>query len=71
MELTSEGKDLASPVVRGASVKTLRPRVWRMSKPQNTATNEDLFPIVMRPCAVEHFVVHSVYPLSWLFLCVS
>lgn len=32
MELTSDDKDVTSPVCRGVSQKILRPEVWRTSK---------------------------------------
>lgn len=45
MELASDGKDVASPVHRGASVKSLCPGVWRTPKLKNTARNEDVLAV--------------------------
>lgn len=45
MELASDGRDVASPVCRGASVKSLCPGVWRIPKLRNTARNEDVLAI--------------------------
>lgn len=45
MELVNDGKDVASPECRGASIMTLCPGVWRTPKLKNTAWNEDVLAI--------------------------
>lgn len=45
IELASDSKDVASPVRRGASVKSLCPGVWRTPRLRNTARNEDVLAV--------------------------
>lgn len=64
MELTSDGKDVTSPVCRGVSQKTLCPGVWRTSKMNEdedvpNVTSSVLQPVCLLPL-VAHYVVISV-----------